>query len=63
MKIPMFKQDLCTFLQNKTNWTGMTMIGTGIYLIHIGDIKTGMESIFGGLGFIFIRDGIHGVQQ
>ena len=54
----MFKQSLKEFFQSKTNWTGMTMIATGAYLIYQKDVVTGMQSAFGGLALITVKDAI-----
>lgn len=53
-----FKQDVKEFFQSKSNWTGITSIVVGGYLIHIGEVRTGIESIFAGLALIFVKDAI-----
>jgi hypothetical protein len=46
-------------LTSKTFWTGIATIGTGIFSLVSGhDLQTGVMSILGGLGMIFIRDAI-----
>jgi len=60
MNIPMFKQDLKQFLSSKTNWTGMTMIVTGVVgLIYKSiDPVTAWKSISGGVALICVKDAI-----
>lgn len=60
--VVMFKQDIKTFLQSKTNWTGITIIGSAIVGYYTGAI-TPVELFAGvtnGLGLMFIRDAIAG---
>jgi len=56
----MFEQDVKQFLSSKTNWTGMTMIVTGCVGLYAKsmDAVTAWQSIFGGLGLLFVKDAI-----
>ncbi len=57
-KIPGFAQTYRGFLSSKTNWTGMSMIATGVTAYIIGDsnLTVMMGAIFGGLAFISVKD-------
>ena len=57
----MFSQDLKTFLKSKSNWTGMTMIGSGIVGWYTKSMEpvTAFQTIMGGFGFLAIKDAIH----
>jgi hypothetical protein len=46
------------WLKNKTTWTGIAAIGAGAVLIYNGNIDTGVQTIIGGFGLIFIRQAI-----
>jgi len=44
--------------KSKTFWTGLGAVGFGVTLIVGGDTEAGMQTILGGLGMIFLRQGI-----
>jgi len=45
-------------LSKKTTWTGIGMVGFGIYQITQGEMNTGITTIMAGFGLIFMRDAI-----
>ena len=45
-------------IKSKAFWTGVAAIVTGVGLLIQGDQTTGVQTIFGGLATIFIRDAI-----
>jgi hypothetical protein len=62
MTIPGFKQDVQTFLQSKTNWTALGIIGgavVGFYTKSVTPVEA-FAGITNGLGMLFIRDAIAG---
>jgi len=55
-----FDQNLSTFLSSKSNWTGMTAIVGSIsaYITGTIDVNLMLQSIFGGLALIFVKDAV-----
>lgn len=45
-------------LRSKTFWTGIVMVGLGIYRSIEGDAENGMELIVEGIGLIFLRSAV-----
>lgn len=54
----LFTQDVRVFFASKSNWTGVSTILVGLYLLQTGDIQLGIESIFAGLALVFVKDAI-----
>ena len=44
--------------KSKTFWSGMAAIVTGIGIGVAGDIPTGIQTVIGGLGLIFLRQAV-----
>ncbi len=61
----MFAQDMKTFFKSKTNWTGLTMIGTGIvgYFTKTMTPVAAFQTAATGLGLICLKDATFKVGQ
>ncbi len=49
--------------KSKTFWSGIALIMLGLYMYSTGEIITGSQLIFTGLGLIGIRDAIKKLQE
>ena len=60
-----FKQSIKEFLQSKTNWAGITMIGSGVvgFASGVMDAVVSFQTIAGGFGLMFIKDAIAGAKN
>lgn len=54
----MFKR----LLSSKTFWTGVGMIGFGVYQLVGGAPEAGVAAVGTGLGMIFLRDGVEKIR-
>lgn len=45
-------------LSKKTTWTGLGMVGFGIYQITTGNVGTGITTMMTGFGLVFMRSAI-----
>ena len=54
----LFDLDLKLLIRSKTFWTGVAGIASGVALIVNDQKADGIQTIIGGLGLIFIRQGI-----
>ena len=45
-------------LKTKTFWTGLVTVATGIILVVYENKEQGLQTILGGLGLIFLRQGL-----
>ena len=61
----MFKQTIKEFFKSKTNWTSVTMIVAAIvgYFTNEFTASATITQIFGGLGLLFIRDAVAGINK
>lgn len=52
-----------SFLQQKTFWAGLALVGTGVFQIISGATEDGMKTIMQGAAVIFMRQAIAGVSK
>lgn len=49
---------LSTLVKKKTTWAGISSITSGVGLICMGDVASGISLVINGFGWIFLRQGL-----